>query len=111
MAPIVLWPGIATVFGTTKEADMELEGYWERYLTHTQIQQNGALTNLGAHHSEGRIIDRPCDLSEQMPPHTCSQIGNMLNLARCGSLLETFSSTFRAGTPRRRLRSNAGIDS
>ncbi|MEA2604847.1 MAG: hypothetical protein QOF89_5839 [Acidobacteriota bacterium] len=26
---------------------MELEGYWERYLTHTQIQQNGALSNLG----------------------------------------------------------------
>jgi mannose-6-phosphate isomerase-like protein (cupin superfamily) len=26
---------------------MELESYWERYLTHTQIQQNGALTNLG----------------------------------------------------------------
>ena len=26
---------------------MELEKYWERYLTHTQIQQNGALSNLG----------------------------------------------------------------
>ena len=26
---------------------MELEGYWERYLTHTRIQQNGALSNLG----------------------------------------------------------------
>jgi mannose-6-phosphate isomerase-like protein (cupin superfamily) len=26
---------------------MELESYWERYLTHTQIQQNGALSNLG----------------------------------------------------------------
>src|SRR5262245_18540276 len=26
---------------------MEIETYWERYLTHTQIRQNGALTNLG----------------------------------------------------------------
>jgi hypothetical protein len=26
---------------------MELESYWERYRTHTQIQQNGAVTNLG----------------------------------------------------------------
>ena len=26
---------------------MELESYWERYCTHTQIQQNGAMTNLG----------------------------------------------------------------
>jgi mannose-6-phosphate isomerase-like protein (cupin superfamily) len=26
---------------------MELESYWERYLTHTQIQQNGAVSNLG----------------------------------------------------------------
>jgi len=30
-----------------EEAVMELESYWERYLTHTQIQHNGALSNLG----------------------------------------------------------------
>src|SRR5687768_1275908 len=26
---------------------MELEPYWERYRTHTQIRQNGAMSNLG----------------------------------------------------------------
>src|SRR4051794_9240147 len=28
------------------EVQMEIESYWERYLTHTQIQQNGAVSNL-----------------------------------------------------------------
>jgi quercetin dioxygenase-like cupin family protein len=32
---------------TIKETAMELESYWERYLPHTQIQQNGAVSNLG----------------------------------------------------------------
>ena len=26
---------------------MEIEDYWERYRTHTEIQKNGAVTNLG----------------------------------------------------------------
>ena len=41
---------------------MELEDYWERYRTHTQIKQNGALTNLG----DGRATasrPRPCTCS------------------------------------------------
>ena len=44
---------------------MELEDYWERYLTHTQIRRNGAVTNLGdgvsftAHNISSRAIAWP----------------------------------------------------